>query len=884
VWPPTNVLQVTCAVMAVGPGVRLGPYEITVLLGAGGMGEVYRARDTKLGRDVAIKVLPEAFTRDSERLARFEREARVLAALNHPHVGSIYGLEEAGGIRALVLELVEGESLAERIRRGRLPMPEALRIASQIGSALDAAHRKGIVHRDLKPANIKLTPDGAVKVLDFGLAKTADLRAPDVSQSTIAVDGTRAGVVLGTASYMSPEQARGQPVDARTDVWAFGCVLYEMLSGQRAFDGRTVSDAIARVIEREPDWSRLPRRTPPPIRALLKQCLAKEPFERTPDIATARGVIDLTRVPTEGRSITRPLLISAATITAALLVAANVWLRPKPFAPTSSSSWEQITDFPDAATQPALSPDGRMLVFIRGAGTLATAGEVYLKMLPSGETMPLTRDGLTKMDPVFSPDGTRVVYTVTDPSIQHDWNTWVVPIVRGEPRLWLRNASGLTWSGPTQLLFAEFKGTAHKGIVTSTESRTERREVYFTSQPGFVHRSSPSRNGQWLLVTEEVAAALRCRLLPSDGSSAGRIVGPQPSLCTNVAWSPDGQWMYLSARTGDFYHLWRQRFPDGDPEQITTGENNEQGLAIAADGRSLVTSVGQQRRGVWIRDASGERQISLEGNAYWPLFSSDGQRLCFRLTRGLAVGRTPSELWMTDLGSGRMERIFPGQLVTQYDLSLDDRVVATVAEPDGKARLWVAWLDGREPPRRLGNLEGDSPRIGIGGDVFFAQTAKDGRRVLFRTNDAGTTVEQAGSEELGFVVGTVSPENRWVSSGRPGADHVAAYPIGGGPTVAVFANATSRLRWSPDGTRVTLSIQTGQASAFGFGRSYVLPADADTLLPRMPLGGFKTEEEIASVPGVELIPHADVALSPVAGVYAFSKITVTRNLYRVPLR
>jgi eukaryotic-like serine/threonine-protein kinase len=191
--------------MAIGPGMRLGPYEITVLLGAGGMGEVYRARDTKLGRDVAIKVLPEAFTRDSDRLARFEREARVLAALNHPHVGSIYGLEEAGGIRALVLELVEGESLADRIRRGRLPLPEALRIASQIASALDAAHRKGIVHRDLKPANIKLTPDGTVKVLDFGLAKTADGRVLDASRSTIAVDETRDGVLLGTAWYMSPE-------------------------------------------------------------------------------------------------------------------------------------------------------------------------------------------------------------------------------------------------------------------------------------------------------------------------------------------------------------------------------------------------------------------------------------------------------------------------------------------------------------------------------------------------------------------------------------------------------------------------------------------------------------------------------------------------------
>ena len=246
---------------------RFGAYQIEARIGAGGMGEVYRARDTKLGRAVAIKILPRAFTNDPERLARFEREARLLAALNHPHIGAIYGLEEADGVRGLVLELVAGETLAARLHRGPIPVSEALTIARQIADALDAAHEKGIVHRDLKPANIKVTPDGTVKVLDFGLAKF-DVRGPDdgraglqsdlPSAPTITIDGTEAGRILGTAAYMSPEQTRGESVDKRADIWAFGCVLYEMLTGRAAFGGDTPSDTIAAILEGEPEWSALP--------------------------------------------------------------------------------------------------------------------------------------------------------------------------------------------------------------------------------------------------------------------------------------------------------------------------------------------------------------------------------------------------------------------------------------------------------------------------------------------------------------------------------------------------------------------------------------------------------------------------------------------------
>ena len=256
-------------------GRMIGPYQVVAKLGEGGMGEVYRAHDTKLGRDVAIKILPPHFTSHPERLARFEREARLLAALNHPHIGAIYGLEDADGLQALVLELVEGDTLAEKIARGKIPIGEALVIARQLVEALDAAHAKGIVHRDLKPANIKITPGGSAKVLDFGLAKAAAAEGSLETISPSVTVGTEDGIILGTAAYMSPEQARGRPVDKRTDIWAFGCVIYEMLTGRKAFGGDTMSDVIAGVLERTPDWSALPAATAVEIRH-LQRCLEKD--------------------------------------------------------------------------------------------------------------------------------------------------------------------------------------------------------------------------------------------------------------------------------------------------------------------------------------------------------------------------------------------------------------------------------------------------------------------------------------------------------------------------------------------------------------------------------------------------------------------------------
>ena len=469
-------------------GTKLGPYEILSALGAGGMGEVYRARDTKLNRDVAIKVLPDLFANDPDRLARFKREAQVLASLNHPHIAAIYGLEDADGMRALVLELVEGPTLADRIAQGPIPLDEALPIARQIADALEAAHEQGIIHRDLKPANVKVTPEGKVKVLDFGLAKalgtgTAEaapyagdganvgrpFRGADAANSPTLTTpaATLAGVILGTAAYMSPEQARGKPVDRRADIWAFGCVLFEMLAGRQAFDtGETVSDAIAAILTREPDVTALPASTPAHIRTLLRRCLQKDPQKRLPHIGIARLEID--EGPADTTALLQPAVaprkgllssaglawsVAAVLLLAATALAATMYVRR---APDDSHVYRTTILLPahlmgSPATRLALSPDGRRLAFVAPDPT----GRPMLWVRPldglTAQPLPGTESGQA---PFWSPNGRFIAFFAGGKLKKID--------ASGGPALTLCDATSATpgtWNRDDVILFTPTPGS-----------------------------------------------------------------------------------------------------------------------------------------------------------------------------------------------------------------------------------------------------------------------------------------------------------------------------------------------------------------------------------------------------------------------------------------
>ncbi len=417
--------------MALAAGARLGPYQILSALGSGGMGEVYRARDIKLNRDVALKVLPEAFALDADRLARFRREAQLLASLNHPNIAGIYGFEESEGIvSALVLELVEGPTLADRIAQGPTPLDDALPIGRQIAEALEAAHEQGIIHRDLKPANIKLRPDGTVKVLDFGLAKALEPAAGVASDFTATPTitsplMTRMGAILGTAAYMSPEQTKGRAADKRSDIWAFGCVLFEMLTGRAPFVRGTMSETVAAILEREPDWAKLPSATPVPVRRLLERCLVKDPRRRLRDAGDARIEIDEALASPAGgaaapqaertgrRTAVRWALALVGAVAAASVVVWNV----KPDSPpVSSASVTRLTITPPP-TDPlavdlaavAISPDGLHVAYAAGRGSRQ---KIYLRDINAFEGAPIpgTENGST---PFFSPDGSWVGFFIT---------------------------------------------------------------------------------------------------------------------------------------------------------------------------------------------------------------------------------------------------------------------------------------------------------------------------------------------------------------------------------------------------------------------------------------------------------------------------------------
>ena len=907
--------------LSLEPGSSLASYRIEELLGAGGMGEVYRARDGTLERDVAIKVLPQPFASDPERVARLLREARLLAALNHPNIAAIYGVVEADAHRGLVLEFVEGPTLAERLRSGGIPLPEALSIARQIADALDAAHGKGIIHRDLKPANIKAAPGAIVKVLDFGLAKlnaedgggAADLSHP----RTVTVGSTRADVILGTAAYMSPEQARGERVDKRTDIWSFGCVLYETLTGRTAFCGETVPDTLASILGREPDWAAVPETTPLAVRRMLQRCLERDPQQRLRDIGEVKheldqALVDLraptmasreVAVPARRARAAQPWLLAAAGLALIVLLsvgAAFFVLRHPTSSPAVVEPALQLTDFNDSAVHPAVSPDGRMVAFVRGGffGTSAggqTTVQVYAKILPNGEPVQLTRDTYQKEQPAFSPDGSRIIYTAVMPGFR--WDSWQVPVRGGAPQPFLANASGLVWLDDQRLLYSEIMGGGiHMGIVTSTQSRTGSRPIYFPRlDGGMAHRSAPSPDRQHVLVVEMNGGEwLPCRLVPFDGSSTGRPIGPLDGQCTTAAWSGDGRWMYFSSNAGGAFHVWRQRYPNGPPEQITFGPTEQEGTALTPDGKYLITSMGLQQASISLKGPSGDRQLTSEGFAMLPTMLPSGDHM-FYLMRTGSRGYASGELWSLNPGTGEKERALPGRVMANYSISADGRrVVFTSGGSAGDDGIWVADLDRRRPPRKLAS--GGELRAFFGGPgeiVYISPQAE--RRYLFRMREDGSGVEQIRPEPVNNLI-TVSPDGQWAvvvvpemtAGGGLAVQLMSLHdeaPMTACENCVVLGSGPNRVQgspitWSTDGKSVFVSLQY-----FGLGtaKTIVLPYRSGVPLAALWPKGLRYERDVAANPGATVINEANVFPAASASAYLSWRRATQSNLYRIRL-
>jgi Tol biopolymer transport system component len=543
----------------------------------------------------------------------------------------------------------------------------------------------------------------------------------------------------------------------------------------------------------------------------------------------------------------------------------------------------QITNLPDSAVQPSLSPDGRMVTFIRGSNGFITPGQVYVKMLPTGEPVQLTHDDRLKLSPVFSPDGSRIAYTN---AVQGGiWDTWAVPVLGGEPRLWLPNASGLGWMGKSRLLFSEIKdGRLHMAIVSSDESRAGSRDLYVPPHDrGMAHRSYPSPDGKWMLMVEMNArgALVQCRLAPLDGSSAGQRVGPAGGQCTFAAWSPDGEWMYFSSDSGGAFHTWRQRFPSGKPEQITAGPTEEEGLAMAPDGRSFITSVGLVQSSIWVHSGGVDRQISLEGYAFAPKFTPDGKRMLYQVRKGAS-----SELWVAELDSGRREPLLPGFDVTWaggslllggYDISADGRQVVLSSPDSGdRLRVWLTPLDRSSPPRQIPDVEGEQVVFGSTGEVFFRRV-EGTSAFLYRVRQDGGGLRKASDLPIIGITGE-SPDRNWLTLGTHASGGMVLFRVDGTPILTELPPPTG-FGWSGDGKQ--LFVQPRDSKILG--KAYIIPLTPGHLLPERFAHGLPSEQEILKLPGARVISSVNLAPGPVADVYAFTRESAQRNLYRIPV-
>ena len=817
--------------MSLAPGARLGRYEVIAPIGAGGMGEVYRARDTKLNRDVALKILPTEFASDAERLARFKREAQILASLNHPNIAQIYGFEDGEGIHALAMELVDGSTLADRIARGALSVDDALPIAKQIADALEAAHDQGIIHRDLKPANVKVRDDGTVKVLDFGLAKAVEpsSAAADIASSpTITSPAmTQAGVILGTAAYMSPEQARGKPVDKRTDIWAFGCVLYGMLTSRSAFAGEDVAETLGTVIHKEPDWSRLPPNTPESILRLLRRCLVKDRKHRLQHIGDARLELDepvdyLLTGARGGTSARATRLRRWSLVLLAVATAASVsWLAARGLgSPTTPLVKRFVIDF---GTTPlsedvALSPDGRAMAYVSGS---YEASQLYVRVLDQMEPRRLP-DTTGARNPFFSPDGQWIAFaTVTGLSKS--------PVEGGAAvRLTSVRSSGSqgTWGPNGTIAFSDggqlWTVSENGGKPTSlSELDATQGEVAHTS-PHFL----PGGNAVLFLVQTSSSENASRVAVQKVGTKSHQVILQGAERAIYVA---TGHLVFI--RSAALYAVpfdpVRLIVTGSQPTPLSTGLRLRPHFALGSDGTLVLIESAQEARRtlVWVDRRGVASEVNVPPRAYRdPALSPDGKRLVLSVTGGPQAGlwigeteRTELVPWVVAPGAGFAAWTPTGTQVTySRPRSLDD-----------DSEIVLQDVDGLLPPQTLytserGTWPGSWTSDGRG-LVIMEVTADGGGDISLLVPGTGSPrpVVQTRATEWGAKL---SPDGRWIAyvsnqSGQwevflepfPGPGTRRPVSVGGG-TEVVWARSGQELYYRSGSVMMVVPVRSSGAS------------------------------------------------------------------------